>query len=323
MEKPLSSLTAPHQLAYTYKRSLGPVLGAFFNALREGRILGVRRKDGSVLVPPKEYDPETGESLGEMVEVASEGEVLTWAWVKAPRPSQPLDRAFAYALIRLDGAATPLLHAVDAGSEDAMHSGMRVRARFAAQPQGGIGDIACFVPASEEPDDTSPAPSEGTEPLEILRTPVELDYTYSAGESASRFLRGIGEGRMIGQRCPVDGRVYFPSRGSCPQHGVPISGEAVELVDRGTVVTFSINRVPSPNIDLELPYAAIQVVLDGADTTFFHVLGECPIEDVRMGMRVEAVWKPREEWTDSIENIIYFKPSGEPDAEFASYEDHI
>ncbi|MDX1649823.1 MAG: OB-fold domain-containing protein [Myxococcota bacterium] len=141
------ALTAPHTLEYTYKRSVGPVMGAFFTALREQRILGVRRADGSVLCPPREYDPDTGEALSEMVPVQSEGEVLTWAWVAAPREKQPLDRPFAYALIRLDGADTPLLHAVDAGSPEAMKTGMRVRAVFAPEPAGGITDIACFEPA--------------------------------------------------------------------------------------------------------------------------------------------------------------------------------
>ena len=112
------------------------------------------------------------------------------------------------------------------------------------------------------------------EALDVIRIPVELDFIYSAGQSASRFLHAMAEGKLLGQRCPVDGRVYFPTRGSCPQHGVPIEGEPVELSDKGTIVTFSINRVPSENIDLELPYAAIQVLLDGADTVLLHVLGD-------------------------------------------------
>ena len=81
--------------------------------------------------------------------------------------------------------------------------------------------------------------SEDAEPIEVLKTPVELDYTYTAGQSASRFLRGIAEGRLVGQRCPVDGRVYFPSRGSCSKHGAPLDPEPIELSDRGTIVTFN------------------------------------------------------------------------------------
>jgi uncharacterized OB-fold protein len=140
------ALTAPHKLSYTYKRSLGAVLGQFFTALRERRILGARRADGSVLVPPKEYDPETAEALRELVPVAETGVVKSWAWVQAPRKQQPLQTPFAYALIQLDGAATPLLHVVDAGSASAMKTGMRVRARWREQTVGAITDIAAFVP---------------------------------------------------------------------------------------------------------------------------------------------------------------------------------
>jgi uncharacterized OB-fold protein len=142
------ALTAPHKLTYTYKRSLGPVLSRFFTALRDRQILGIRRSDGSVMVPPKEYDPETSEALSELVPVADTGVVTTWAWVQKPRAQQPLGKPFAYALIRLDGAATPLLHVVDAGSESAMKTGMRVRARWAEQPVGAITDIQAFVPVA-------------------------------------------------------------------------------------------------------------------------------------------------------------------------------
>ena len=69
------------------------------------------------------------------------------AWVHRPRAKQPLPRPFAYALIQLDGADTPLLHAVDAGKEGAMKTGMRVRARWAESRAGAITDIVCFEPA--------------------------------------------------------------------------------------------------------------------------------------------------------------------------------
>jgi uncharacterized OB-fold protein len=165
----------------------------------------------------------------------------------------------------------------------------------------------------------APAP----EPVTIVRTPVRLDYVYSAGEAATRFLRGVAEGRITGQRCPVDGKVYVASRGACPEHGVPTSGEMVEVADRGTVVSFSIVRIPSENLSVSPPFAAVSLLLDGSDSTFLHVLSECELDQVRMGMRVAAVWRPREEWTTSLRNILYFKPSGEPDAPFESYRDHL
>lgn len=139
------SLTAPHQLSYTYKRSLGPVLSQFFTALRGRKILGVKRKDGTVLVPAREYDPDTAEALDELVEVQDTGVVKSWSWVPQPRAQQPLDHPFAYALVQLDGADTPFLQAVDAGSEAKMATGMRVKARWADETIGAITDFV-FVP---------------------------------------------------------------------------------------------------------------------------------------------------------------------------------
>ncbi|HEY1633268.1 MAG TPA: OB-fold domain-containing protein [Acidimicrobiales bacterium] len=139
-------LVAPNILEYPYTRTVGPVLGRFMTGLREGRIEGVRANDGRVIVPPAEYDPVTSEPLDEFVEVGQAGVVTTWAWVSAPRANQPLDRPFAWALIKLDGADTALLHAVDAGDEARMSTGMRVRVKWRAERAGEIQDIACFVP---------------------------------------------------------------------------------------------------------------------------------------------------------------------------------
>ena len=137
-------LTEPFVLEYVYKRSTGPTIGRFLTSLRDGRIEGVRCPDGRVLVPPTEYDPRTGEATADFVEVGPEGVIATWCWVPEPRPKHPLDRPFAWALIRLDGADAALLHAVDAPSADALRTGARVRARWAAERSGSILDIECF-----------------------------------------------------------------------------------------------------------------------------------------------------------------------------------
>jgi uncharacterized OB-fold protein len=110
------------------------------------KVLGIRTMDGRVLVPPMEYDPQTGEALSEFVEVGTRGVVTTWAWVASPRPKHPLQRQFAWALVLLDGADTPFLHAVDAGNEERMSTGMRVRIRWQPEAVGGINDIECFEP---------------------------------------------------------------------------------------------------------------------------------------------------------------------------------
>jgi uncharacterized protein len=139
-------LSAPYVLEYTYKRSLGPIIGRFLTGLRDQRIHGVRLRDGRVMVPPAEYDPDSGEAVDELVEVGQAGVVVAWAWVAEPRRFQPLDRPFAWALIRLDGADTAMVHAVDAGAPEHMVTGMRVTVRWRPERTGSITDIACFEP---------------------------------------------------------------------------------------------------------------------------------------------------------------------------------
>ncbi len=129
-----------------YRRSLGPVVGAFLTALRDGRIVGSRTSAGRVLVPPLEYDPESGEPVDEIVDVADTGEVREWAWVAEPLRKHPLDRPFAWVMVQLDGADTALVHALDAGSAEAVSNGMRVQIRWAEEREGHIKDIACFEP---------------------------------------------------------------------------------------------------------------------------------------------------------------------------------
>lgn len=142
-------LSAPVDVDFPYTRSLGPVLSRFLTGLKEGRIEGVRGKDGRVLVPPPDYDPLTSEDLDEFIEVGQEGVVESWSWMPDPLHQQPLDRPFAWALVRLDGADVAMIHAVDAGGdESAMSTGMRVRVRWRpeAEREGHIRDIECFEP---------------------------------------------------------------------------------------------------------------------------------------------------------------------------------
>jgi uncharacterized OB-fold protein len=319
------------EIAFDYTRSLGPVLGQFMTALRERRVLGARGADGTVHCPPFEYDPVTYQPPRELVAVGPAGTVLTWTWLDRPLPGQPLDRPFGWALIRLDGADTAMLHAVDAGSAAAMRTGMRVRPRWAGERLGSIRDIECFEPGDE---DEAAGRAEVPERAEVLGasdaatsvtmtvTPVKLRYEHTASPGESTYLRGLAEGRLIGQRCPVCAKVYVPSRGTCPVDGVP-ADEEVELPDTGTVTTFSIVNVAYPGQQVTPPYVAAAVLLDGADIAFQHLILGCDPAEVRIGLRVRAVWRPRAEWATTASTITHFTPAGEPDAPYETYARHI
>ncbi|MEV0357209.1 OB-fold domain-containing protein [Nocardia sp. NPDC050697] len=307
------------RVRFDYTRSAGPIIGAFLGGLRAGRITGIRGSDGRVLVPPAEFDPVTSEPLTEFVDVAEVGTVTSWSWVSDPLPGQPFDRPFAWALIKLDGADTALLHAVDVPSADDISTGLRVRARWAAERTGSIQDIAHFVPGEDA------EPAAGTadaEPVTILTTPVELHYNHTASPQETVYLRGLAEGKLIGGRTDANGKVYFPPRGASPTDGIP-TDDMVELSDRGTVTTFCIVNVPFLGQRIKPPYVAAYVLLDGADIPVLHLVLGCDASEVRMGMRVEAVWKPREEWGHGLENVDHFRPSGEPDADYETYKHHL
>ena len=161
--------------------------------------------------------------------------------------------------------------------------------------------------------------SDDAKPVKSIKTPMRLAYQYTAGHATSRYLRGIGQGRILGQRCPSCKKVYVPPRGSCPRCAVATT-EEVQLSDKGTVTTFAIVRVPSENISVPLPFASVHILLDGADIPFFSVVQGCPLDQVRIGMRVRAEWVPREELAPTATSIRWFVPIDEPDVPFEKLE---
>src|SRR6202451_4189907 len=202
-------------IKFPYTRSLGPVIGAFMTALTEKKILGIRNGNG-VLVPPMEWDPATGAELPrELVEVGPAGTVESWTWVPDPTEQHPLDRPFAFAFIRLDGASTPFLHAVDAGSPDAMADGMRVAPRWKGKRIGHMTDIACFAPGEEsevEGADLGPA----AEPVEMMDYLASIAYRNPVPPTSDLVVDASRQHRLVGFRCAVCGRTYAGGRGICP-----------------------------------------------------------------------------------------------------------
>ena len=194
MSRPTAPLRAPLEIEFDYTRSLGPVLSQFMAALAERRILGARGADGRVHAPPFEYDPVSAEPPGELVPVGPEGTVVSWSWMPEPLVGQPLAGPFAWALIRLDGADTAMLHAVDAGSAAALRTGLRVRPRWAARPAGGIRDIACFEPC-DGPVGTAAAQDMGAERVPGMTiTPVRLHYMHTASPGRAPTCAGWPKG---------------------------------------------------------------------------------------------------------------------------------
>ncbi|HEX3899322.1 MAG TPA: Zn-ribbon domain-containing OB-fold protein [Mycobacteriales bacterium] len=162
--------------------------------------------------------------------------------------------------------------------------------------------------------------AEAPGPVTVVETPISLDFNYTPGVAASRFLRSLEEGKLVGQRCPKCLKVYVPPRGACSMCGVA-TDEELELTGKGTVTTFCVTRIPSPG--LEPPYVTAWILLDGADLTAMFLIQEVDPADVRLGMRVESVWVDESERKTDLGNIKYFKPLDEPDADYSTYKDYV
>jgi hypothetical protein len=311
-------------ITFPYKRSLGPVVGAFMTALTEKRILGIRNGD-DILVPPMEWDPATGAELApDLVEVGPVGTVDSWTWVPTPSVQHPLPYPFAFALIRLDGATTPLLHAVDAGTRERMADGMRVAPRWRGARVGRIDDIVCFV-IGEVPetrgDDTGAAP----EPVQRMDYNASITYRNPVPAATDRAVVASRDHRLLGLRCPTCERVYAGGRGYCPIDALELGPESeVALPTVGTITNFAIvTPIAYPGQTETEPFVRAFVLLDDTDVVVgYQPVIELPADEVRVGQRVAAVWaSPAEEHDQeggmggAWGSLLGWMPNGEPDVD--------
>jgi hypothetical protein len=286
-------------------------------ALTEQRIIGIRNGD-KVLCPPLEWDPETGTELAhDFVDVGPAGTVESWTWVATPTEQHPLDKPFAMALIKLDGADTSLLHAVDAGSIDKMSTGMRVAPRWRAERKGHITDLEAFVPG-EEPQGGGGSGAE--EPVTMMEYNASITYKTPVPLNVIRGDQANEQGRFLGFKCPECGRMYTSQKSFCPIDNIELTQEhELDLPQTGVVSNYTIiEPVQYPGQTETERFSRVHVKLDGVDVVLgFQSLIDVPVDQVRIGMKVSAVWASEGERTDldprAEGRLIGWIPTGEPD----------
>jgi uncharacterized protein len=323
-----------HTIEYPYTRTTGAYLGPFLTALRDGRLLG-NRIAGKVYCPPLEYDPDNGEPAStEMVEVGPGGTVVGFTWVTEPSTKHPVAHPFAFALVQLDGADVPMVHAVDVGpgaSADAVSVGMRVAAQYRDERSGAITDVV-FVPESAaQPQVITP----GDDPVLITTHLISLQVKEPLFPHRKRFADGLLAGKIIGQRSPVSGKVSVPGRGyDNLERVVCTEADDVVVSDRGTVATYTIITPVRYYGQKETePYIRCSVLLDGSDSPIMGVdVRDIPPEEFKIGLRLQAIWRPVGErdlsdldnrFGGSWEGVIArWERTGEPDVDPELMKDH-
>jgi len=170
----------------------------------------------------------------------------------------------------------------------------------------------------------------------VMEHLVSLTYYERLTPNLNRFADGLLNGHIIGQKCPSCGRVYVPGKGYCPLCVVPTTEkDEVEVSDHGTMTGFTIVTPVAYYGQKETePFVHASVLLDGADTPMGgqDIVG-IPHDQLRMGLRVRAVWKPKSErkvegisnrgWGGLGSVIEAFEATGEPDATRDDFKEHI
>ena len=151
------------------------------------------------------------------------------------------------------------------------------------------------------------------EPVTIFPRHLRLPYNLTVGALQTRFVKAVrDEGKIYGNRCTECKRVLLPPDIACALCWADTEGW-IEVADKGVVKTYTVMRVPFYGQKIEIPYVIAQIVPDGADGGIMHLLQDIKAEDVRIGLRVEAVWTEEKRTGSLSDDILYFRPTGEPD----------
>ncbi len=170
----------------------------------------------------------------------------------------------------------------------------------------------------EKTDNTYPKPTPGTHVRsnDIYEKKItyswwepEVQYSWSLGLAMSEFLTGLKQGKILGIKCKRCERIIVPPRMFCELCYGP-TDEWVQLENTGKVETFSISYLDPNAKRIKDPILIGVISIDGASPQhgFMHYFGEMKPEELKIGMQVEAVWKPKDEREGSITDIKYFRP---------------
>jgi uncharacterized OB-fold protein len=128
------------------------------------------------------------------------------------------------------------------------------------------------------------------------------------GIALERFFREMKDNaRLTGTWCKTCKLVYVPAVLFCERCFETLQ-EYVQVPSKGVVHTYTINYEDLEGKLLKEPAVLAMVKIDGAYGGLIHYLGEVERDALKIGMSVEAVFKPKEERVGSILDIKYFKP---------------
>ncbi|OGS05505.1 MAG: hypothetical protein A3G41_02590 [Elusimicrobia bacterium RIFCSPLOWO2_12_FULL_59_9] len=147
------------------------------------------------------------------------------------------------------------------------------------------------------------SPAAGDEIL-VFESRIQIPYRWSAGILGTRFFMALKEKKLLGSRCPVCGKVYLPPVQHCGNCFAACE-DRWGIGPQGNLVSFTQALYKSPAQPAQNPIYGL-IRLDGADTALLHLVGEVSPSDLKIGLRVEAVFAERP--SGGLFDLRYFRP---------------
>lgn len=160
------------------------------------------------------------------------------------------------------------------------------------------------------------------EPVQRIRVPASITYDYTPGTAPSAFLRALADKRILGGRCDQDADVYTPPRGVSPVVGRTLT-EMVEVGPKATISSFCVVHIGFGENAPPTPFVSALILPDGASVSLYGTVLGVPLDEIRIGMRVQPVWAPDDELATSFENITHWEPIDEPDVDAELLKGHM
>jgi uncharacterized OB-fold protein len=148
---------------------------------------------------------------------------------------------------------------------------------------------------------------ENTKDCKVMTGKMALPNQYFAGRVGSTFIIALrDEHKILGVKCEKCNKVFVPPREYCERCLSKLDESWVECSNEGVITNYTVVNYNDKHLPRRAPYILALIKVDGADTPFPHIVEGIDAEDVKVGMRVKAVFA--EETTNTIRDLDHFEP---------------
>jgi len=137
---------------------------------------------------------------------------------------------------------------------------------------------------------------------------IPVHYVYTYGLAGEAFFRAIKDkGTFLGAHCDECDVTFVPPKVYCDR----CFAELKKFIDVGTVGyvdTFTVSFRNMDGSERAKPRILAMIKIEGTDGGVIHYLEGIGIEEVALGLPVQAIFKPKAQRKGAIDDIVGFGP---------------